>query len=317
MILDRPPVLNTTGSLVRRAPLLRDRSVVFAIGNRTGHNGSTLLRAIQLEAILRDELHQHGLQSTVGIGPDDVTRAKVVVAKSFITDYGLAGLRTLAGAANEIILDPLDWPLELNVLDMADHILASSSHQYAFLQQRMRPGARIHFIPHHVDLRMPAIACQCDYFRIGYFGNRKNIHLPGRSFPGFPRKPPADVIAASKPNNTTWIDLLPDYNCHYLFRDPHSLRAFQFKPFVKGYIAAHCGAVVIASEADTEVLCQLGPDYPFLYGVRTARDIRRAVADTARAFNTPRWASALARMENLKKTYSLENIRAGMIAALT
>jgi hypothetical protein len=66
-----------------------------------------------------------------------------------------------------------------------------------------------------------------------------------------------------------------------------------FKPFLKGFIAAHCGAVLVVSASDREATSYLGEDYPFRFSIEDGDDARAALAEVKRGYLSAAWGRAL------------------------
>ena len=65
-----------------------------------------------------------------------------------------------------------------------------------------------------------------------------------------------------------------------------------WKPFLKGFVAARCGAPVIVTAEDGDAAHYLGDDYPFYARSLAAADLEMALATAAAGFGGPDWARA-------------------------
>ena len=65
-----------------------------------------------------------------------------------------------------------------------------------------------------------------------------------------------------------------------------------WKPFLKGFLAARCGAPVIVAADDGDAGYYLGDDYPFYARSLAAADLEMAMATAAAGFGGPDWARA-------------------------
>ena len=74
--------------------------------------------------------------------------------------------------------------------------------------------------------------------RTGYFGLLRNTHCPA-SLAGM-----IDLVGIDTARvEMNWLDALPSYNCHWIVR--RRAKAHDgWKPFLKGFVAARCNAVV-------------------------------------------------------------------------
>ena len=93
--------------------------------------------------------------------------------------------------------------------------------------------------------------------RTGYFGFLRNTHCPA-SLGGM-----IDLVGIDTARvEMSWLDALPDYNAHWIVRRRGKAHD-GWKPFLKGFVAARCNAVVITGRDDDDALQYLGDDYPF------------------------------------------------------
>lgn len=300
------------------------RELVFLIGAQSSHFGSVHLRAIQLEELVRERLHQRGFRSSVVRELPRQAGAIYFVTKSFALDFGVAGFEEIAALGGEIIFDPLDMKIGDDFRDLALRstcLVASSLTQRDYFSEAFGSGVRVAFIPHHVDTRLPDVQCQMERFRIAYIGAPANAKLPRR------RKwfqltdwrtrfaDMCDVIDASHYEDMNWARQLADYNCHYLIRERQSFDGF--KPFLKGYIAAHCGAVVMAQRDDAEAVANLGADYPYLFDVRRGRDIVDCVERVSASFGSQTWNIAREKVAVLNEQCRQDKVIDAFLAAVT
>lgn len=92
-------------------------------------------------------------------------------------------------------------------------------------------------------------------------------------------------------SGSSWIDTLPRFNCHWIVRRARPWDGW--KPFLKGFVAAHCHSVVITTADDGDAPYYLGDDYPFYAASLGAGDLETALHETASAFGGPEWHLAL------------------------
>ena len=74
-----------------------------------------------------------------------------------------------------------------------------------------------------------------------------------------------------------------------------------WKPFLKGFLAARCGAVVVAMRDDDDAAQYLGDDYPFYVRGPTRRSLEYDMAGIAAAFGGPDWHRAQAIMAQVAR----------------
>ena len=96
-----------------------------------------------------------------------------------------------------------------------------------------------------------------------------------------------------------WLDRLPAYNAHWIVR--RRAKAHDgWKPFLKGFVAARCNAVVITGKGDDDALQYLGDDYPFYVQGTEAATLEMDMMRIAAAFGGPDWARALEIMAQVR-----------------
>jgi len=86
-------------------------------------------------------------------------------------------------------------------------------------------------------------------------------------------------------------------NVHYAIRAANEPRVF--KPFLKGFVAAHCGVPIIVAAADAEARHYLGDDYPFVVENLSLGSVRQHIELFADQYATLTWKSALERLREI------------------
>jgi hypothetical protein len=217
-----------------------------------------------------------------------------------LIDVPLSVLDEHRRKGNRIYADYLDLQVNPEQVAFVDTLIASSQEQNRFFLDRF-PEKRVHHVTHHVDLRIPDITLKAGDFRCGYFGYPQNAGYLDRL------GDVVDMVDASNPKDTSWIDKLPSYPCHYAVRQAQQCDGF--KPFLKGFIAAHCGAVVVVSASDREATSYLGEDYPFRFSIEDGDDAAAAMAEVRRGYRSVAWGRALETMRALRERSSPGSIR--------
>jgi len=274
-------------SLRDRAPSRsRSRRLIFAFAPPADEWPSALLRGRQLMEMieaLRDDIECRA----IGLGDLRQLRHEwVVLTKSALYAADRAGVDRLRGLGHRLIADFVDLPVDINIAASMEILLASSFSQLQFFRGALPRVATLH-LTHHVDLRMPPVSPPTDRARFGYFGRLENCRHAAEI---------ADlvrIIDVNESSDTRWMAHLPESNAHYAIRGdepPHV-----FKPFLKGFVAAHCGVPMIVSAADEEVRHYLGADYPLAIGDLSVASVRRHLQLFADQFASPIWESAVER----------------------
>jgi hypothetical protein len=286
------PDLQKDEMLIGCAPARR--KVVFVIDPRW-EGGSTLLRAQQLCQLCRWVVSGQNVSFSLVQDATRVADSTLVLTKSYLAYAPLLELEKHRQRGNRIYADYLDLQVNPAQVALVDTLIASSQEQNRFFLERF-PEKRIRHVTHHVDLRIPDIALESGDFRCGYFGQPSNAGYLDRL------DEVVDMIDATNPKDTSWIDKLPSYPCHYAIRKAQQWDGF--KPFLKGFIAAHCSAVVVVSASDREATSYLGKDYPFCFSIEDGDDAKAAMEKVKRSYRSAEWHRALETMQAVRQRSS-------------
>ena len=113
------------------------------------------------------------------------------------------------------------------------------SHRQTIDFARLFPDRPAFHVTHHVNRQIRPSTPPMDRPRTGYFGFLRNTHCPA-SLGGM-----VDLVGIDTAKvEMNWLDALPDYNCHWIVRRRGKAHD-GWKPFLKGFVAARCNAVVI------------------------------------------------------------------------
>lgn len=147
------------------------------------------------------------------------------------------------------------------------------------------PKVPTFFVSIRPNDRIPAITPPMDRLRTGYFGELINTIRPESL---------ACMVELNGINSTrattSWIDALHHYNAHWIVRRRHAFDGY--KPFLKGFVAARCGSVVIADRNDGDVAYYLGDDYPFYVRSLDPAQLELDMVEFTQAFGGPEWRKA-------------------------
>jgi hypothetical protein len=224
----------------------------------------------------------------------------VLLTKSALARLRPDDMARLRARGHRLIADPVDLPPDDDVLAAAHFLLASSLIQERVFRARF-PDLPVHYLAHHVDLRLPAIIPPTDRPRLAYFGKLENcLHADRIS-------PLVSLIPAEFPADTGWMQQLGAYNAHYALRAATPVDGF--KPFTKGFVAAHCGVPVIVRADDEEARLHLGEDYPFYVEDMSAEAVTAQLTRIADGFGAPDWIAAQAIMQDVATSIALPAIQ--------
>jgi hypothetical protein len=271
------------------------RNVVFVIDPRWEWLPSVLLRAQQFCQLCRWVVLGQNYSFSLAQDATQIADSTLVLTKSYLIEAPPLILEEHRRRGNRIYADYLDLEVKPAQVALVDTLIASSQEQNRFFLE-LFPEKRIRHVTHHVDLRIPDIILKADNFRCGYFGHPWNAGYMDRV------TDVVDMVDATNPKDTSWIDKLPGYPCHYAVRQAQQWDGF--KPFLKGFIAAHCGAVVVVSASDREATSYLGEDYPFRFSIENGDDAKAAMAEVKRGYRSAAWGQALETMRTVRERSS-------------
>jgi len=285
----------------------RLRRLVFAFAPPADAFPSALLRGEQLMEIARavsSEIECHA--TTLG----DLWQRRdewVVLTKSALLASDRDDIPRLHALGHRLIADFIDLAIDTDIAASVDVLLASSFSQYRFFRNWFPQVMTLH-LTHHVDLRMPAISTPADWARFGYFGRLANcLHA----------EKIADLVRLVEPNDvfdTSWMARLFESNVHYAIRAAEE--PCVFKPFLKGFVAAHCGVPIILAAADAEARHYLGDDYPFVVEDLSLRSVRRPIKLFANQYATSTWKSVVERLKEIAAQSNRRHVEEELRAVL-
>ena len=281
--------------------------LTFVYAEQFRGSGSTVMRGFQLARIVRDNTSR----LAVSVRPLDADHRRSVL---FLTKGALkvatpAQLEQLARKGNRLLFDVVDEPPPPHTARFADTLIASSLTAFEEFS-RDYPGTRVALVNHHVDPRIPGRSAAPSEFRVGYFGERVNAVLSDRI------EQSVDVVHIdTSREDSAWLGRIGGYAMHYAVRRTRALD--HFKPFLKGFTAAHVGAPVLIQRGQQEAVRWLGPDYPYLIDEPVTEDAVVHAIERARAeWRGPRWNRAVASMEGIRARTEPRRIAEEVAAAV-
>ena len=293
------------GAAVHQGP--RSRRLMFAFAPPADAWPSAFVRGRQMMEIVaaaRSDTDCHA----IGLGGLTQLRDEwVILTKSALLRLNRNTIWGLRALGHRLIADFVDLPVNDEVASSVDFLLASSVSQERFFRSRFSRVPTLH-VTHHVDLRMPMIATPADRARFGYSGDLENC-LHANEI--------ADIVCivrADKPVDTGWMLRLSESNAHYAIRGVGTPGAF--KPFLKGFTAAHCGVPIIVASGDQEARHYLGVEYPFVVGDTSVGSVREHIGRFAAEYATSRWKSAIVMMRAVAAKSSRQRVECELRALL-
>ena len=258
--------------------------VAFLYAQEAAQAGGTHLRGRQLSQLIATHCVD---RFEVSFTPDiDALRDTVVIVNlRALWAHPPARLAALARRNIAVIGDWLDGTVEPAKAQLLDAHMAMCLRQALDLN-RLYPRVPAFHVTHHVNLDIPERRAPEDRLRTGYFGALFNTTRPESLAAA------VDLVQVMS-LDPAWIDRLADYNCHWIVRvDPGIRRFTGWKPFLKGFVAARSGAVVLTTRDDPNAVHYLGDDYPFYADSLAPADLETAWARMAGAFAGPDWRLA-------------------------
>jgi hypothetical protein len=245
-----------------------------------------MLRGEQMAGLLADRL---GDRFDIRYTPEtDGLRDQIVVLTKWALQTRkpaeIAALRARNAAVIASWDDKVPTP---EIAAVVDAQMSLSIRQSIELNRRF-PAAPTYFVTHHVNRKIAPSTPPADRLRTGYFGEIFNTVRPDSLARAIELNGVATTGRSSRP--TDWMDALDRYNCHWIVRQRHAFDGA--KPFLKGFVAARCGAVVIVARDEGDAAYYLGDDYPFYVGGLDPATLEADFLRVEAAFGGPDWRMA-------------------------
>ncbi|SKA93768.1 hypothetical protein SAMN06295879_1802 [Agreia bicolorata] len=281
-----------------------NRPLKFLYSDRFGKAGSTIMRGYQLSQIATAEYAGARRVSYSSIS-DFHRKADLFLTKGALKDLTPEALADLKRNGNRLYFDAVDELPPPTTSEFADALVASSVMAFTN-HSRDYPAVPVTLVNHHVDPRLPATPVRSgeEPMRLGYFGEPLNAIFGGSL------ESHVDVVHVdTSDTSTAWMKKLPGYTMHYAMR--RNPGADNFKPFLKGFTAAHMNANILIQDTEREALEWLGEDYPFLHRGPISEDsILAAIERAGRGVGSSDWRFGLRRMAEIRERTSPKRIGA-------
>jgi hypothetical protein len=284
------------------------RPVLFVDLMQDLRSGSSLLRSHQLWQLSKPCLDDAGTPSAVTASLEH-RDSILVLNKNTLLHCLQEKLAALRQHGNVLMADPLDGKVDAGILAACSVLLGASRVQFAAFQQRF-PDKRIAYVGQHVDLRIGEITPPTDSFRLAYFGELVNAAFAGSL---------GEAVAfihtdTSRAHDSAWMTRLHHFNAHYALRAHREIDGY--KPFTKGFIAAHCASPVLVDMGDEEARCFLPAGYPYFADTSSMQSVIAAIERMRAGFAGPEWREALSVMRQVKEASCRATVAAQLHAAL-
>jgi hypothetical protein len=267
------------------------RDIYFFVHPPLARSGSSYLRSYELRAMAGADARFRALRLAVTMSSDPLDDCVVILSKSALDVLRDDDFERLKDRGNILIADPLDGVHSDRFLARFDCVVAAALEQLAYYRRHI--AARTTYVAHHIDTRIPPIASNPDCFSMGYFGEITNARYT-RELQECVSFVKVDTKAAQA---THWMGELAGHNAHYLIRSIDETGSF--KPFTKGFIAAHCASPVLVAQSDGEARHFLPPSYPYVADAGRVDDVRRVIGRMQEGFMTDEWRVARESMRGI------------------
>jgi len=235
---------------------LKRKNLVWIFRKKAEKVASTYMRGYQLSELIKSRINNFDITYTNEDNLELIKDSIVFLTKGFLKDVSEEELLKLKSGNNIICVDFVDDPEKEAIVEIIDVLIASSISQSIYYKNQY-PNKYTHIITHHTDPDIPLISLEPKDVKIGYFGELLNAKWNNElsSQVDF-------ILTNTKTRSRDWIEHLKRYNFHYAVRQRRDIDGF--KPFLKGFTAAKCGACIIVPEFESDSRYYLSNDYPYL-----------------------------------------------------
>ena len=271
------------------------RSLIWLYNEDHKGAGSTIMRCFQLSELARQAVGETIEVRCVSERQLGLLRdSMLILTKGFLQKTSVNEVNMLKEAGNVICVDYVDIALRHELYGMVDLLIASSIKQFLHYSISY-PDKVTHLITHHVDPRIEGAGGPLEYCKIGYFGELRNTRYRRqlRNMVDF-----WHVNTKSGNADTSWFPRLQQYNVHYAVRRTRS--SDEFKPFLKGFVAAKCHANIIVQLDESDAVYYLGSDYPFVLRNESVRAVSEMICFAKDCFGGREWREGLEIMRSVR-----------------
>jgi len=229
---------------------------------------------------------------------------KTVILSKFATALiSKEELATLINNGNTIYVDPVDTNLNIQKFSSDCILVASSLEQIKYFKNSTKIPAKL--IYHSSDLRLKNLKVQKSEFKIGYFGNLSRIP---KDYGELKKLSIIKTPLSYEPKR-----VLPRYASELIKYSAHLVTGTNstknvFKPFTKGIVAAHIGALALISQNDVEGISLLGRNYPYIAKNNNLNSILEMINYMQKNFLSNEWIFAEELNRNLEPYFCEVNI---------
>ena len=283
------------------------KNIFFIDSNFNTSFGSSIIRRVQLNHIFSCFNKNTNIKSHLSTN-SNFKNSILIFTKHATIELTDDAINNLKNNGNILIADPVDGVIDDVFLSKFDAIFACSVLQKINYQSKF--NNRIHYIGHHVDIRIEIAKPKLDFLKIGYFGELSNARFTD----DLAREIDFINIDTSLGHDTDWMLSLKKYNAHYAIRS--EILPNQFKPFTKGFIAAHMGCPILLSSDDLEAKYFVGDNYPYFANPHSASKVQETIERMRYDFGGENWNLAVKTMKKVKSLSTIKKIAQQLINAI-
>lgn len=287
----------------------RDLRLTWVCRDKSRAVASTLMRGHQLSEIARVRLTSTEVNYVdeyhLGAQFDSI----LILTKGFLKEACLDELAGLKERGNIICADYVDDPVREELHECLDVYIAASITQFIHYSKRYA-NKLVHLITHHTDPRLKGIRGPKDYCNIGYFGEIANAAYASEL------QGTIDFcLTNTQVLDASWMPKLRHCNVHYAVREPGLIGGF--KPFLKGFTAAHCHSNIIVPIDESDARYYLGSDYPYILKDAALDSVLQMINYAKESFGGAEWRRGLEVMASARQRCDTAQIENEIKALLT
>ena len=237
----------------------------------------------------------------------DCSNNIIIISKSILDDLPNSALflEVLKSRNNILALDFVDTKVDINLIGFADILIASSIKQLKYFKDNF-PYIQSSLITHHVDPRLEKVknAKVNHKAHVGYFGNIQNGYMLD-DLKEYISIHHIDTLSMFK-KKPRWVKNAFKTNAHYAVRNIQEIDGF--KPFLKGFTAAHCHNNIIIKKGEGDSLHYLTEAYPYLLDDLNIKTILNMLEKVRDSYGSSDWKFGLEVMNTIKRRSTNEYI---------
>ena len=226
--------------------------IVFIYSEKYKNLGSTRMRGQNFIDIL-EESERFGYKYHYSSSLDQNEKG-IVLTKGALLEITIDQIKYLRDNNLFLAADYVDGQYRQDIHRYIDVYLASSIKSYINYKGKFQ-DKHVFRLDHIVDPRLKSNTNK--NLKIGYFGELINAKFKDEL------KNEIDFVSidTAKFQNDEWHESLTEYSVHYSVRQEKPWDGYN--PFLKGFTAAHCNAVLLTNRDESDAKYFLPPDYPY------------------------------------------------------